>query len=66
VPAGAPYIRAKVQVPSAKKRIAVFINGINAVKSFTVTQTGRTVMFESIADFSAFTAPITLSFDIAK
>jgi hypothetical protein len=66
LPAGAPYIRATVSLQSARQRLAVFINGYSADHSFTVTQLGRTVTLENKTDFSAFTAPITLSFSLAK
>ena len=66
IKAGATAIRAKVQLPNARQRLAVFINGINAESSFTVTQIGRTVRIENITDFSLFSADFTLSFDLKK
>ena len=66
LPAGAPYIHAKVSLQSARQKLAVFINGVIADNSFTVTQQGRTVTIVNKTDFSAFTAPITLSFSLAK
>ena len=64
--AGATFIRAKVQLPNARQRLAVFINGINAESSFIITQRGRTVTIENLSDFSAFARDFTLSFDIKK
>ena len=66
IPASPACIRAIVTLPSARKKLAVFINGIIADNSFTITQQGRTVIIENKTDFSAFTAPITLSFSLAK
>lgn len=66
IPASPTHIRAVVSLPNARKRLAVFINGVIADNSFTATQQGRTVTLVNKTDFSAFTAPITLSFSIAK
>lgn len=66
IPASPTHIRAIVSLPSARKKLAVFINGIIADDSFTITQQGRTVNLVNKTDFSVFTAPITLSFSLAK
>jgi hypothetical protein len=66
LPAGAAFIRAKVQLQTARQKLAVFVNGVIADHSFTVTQQGRTVELVNKTDFSAFTQPIIITFSLSK